>query len=91
MVQRAPTETATGTPSPMASPPSTSPAPRSPATSPAASAATAGPETAPVEPNKALPDDIDELARRLYPRLRPYLRRELWHDRERAGLLTDLT
>ena len=51
---------------------------------------TATPAPGPVQPGKALPDDIDELARRLYPRLRPYLRRELWHDRERAGLLTDL-
>ena len=37
----------------------------------------------------SVPPDIDELARRLYPRLRPYLKRELWLDRERAGLLAD--
>ena len=27
---------------------------------------------------------------RLYPKLRPYLRKDLWLDRERAGLLADL-
>lgn len=35
------------------------------------------------------PGDLDDLARRLYPKMRPYLRNELWLDRERAGLLTD--
>ena len=34
--------------------------------------------------------DLDDLARRLYPRLRSRLRTELLVDRERAGLLTDL-
>ncbi|HYP22082.1 MAG TPA: hypothetical protein VEV43_00750, partial [Actinomycetota bacterium] len=29
--------------------------------------------------------DLDDLARRLYPRLRPYLRKELSLDRERAA------
>ncbi|MGH2706302.1 MAG: hypothetical protein ACRDJ4_14825 [Actinomycetota bacterium] len=38
----------------------------------------------------AEPPDLDDLARRLYPKIRPYLRRELWLDRERAGRLTDL-
>jgi len=33
--------------------------------------------------------DLDELAVRLYDRLRSQLRRELLVDRERAGLLTD--
>jgi hypothetical protein len=33
--------------------------------------------------------DLDELALRLYARLRSRLRRELLVDRERAGLLTD--
>lgn len=27
---------------------------------------------------------------RLYPKLRPYLRKDLWLDRERSGLLADL-
>jgi hypothetical protein len=34
--------------------------------------------------------DVDELARRLYPRIRDNLRRELIIDRERAGRLSDL-
>jgi hypothetical protein len=34
--------------------------------------------------------DLDDLARRLYPKMRPYLKKELWLDRERAGMLTDL-
>ena len=34
--------------------------------------------------------DLDDLARRLYPRIRPYLKRELWLERERAGMLADL-
>jgi hypothetical protein len=34
--------------------------------------------------------DVDDLARRLYDRIRDRLRRELLVDRERAGLLTDL-
>jgi hypothetical protein len=33
--------------------------------------------------------DLDDLARKLYPKIRPYLKKELWLDRERAGLLTD--
>jgi hypothetical protein len=35
--------------------------------------------------------DLDELAQRLYPKIRPYLKRELWLDRERAGSLTGLS
>jgi hypothetical protein len=35
--------------------------------------------------------DLDDLARRLYPKIRPYLKRELWLDRERAGSLTGLS
>ncbi|MDQ3957017.1 MAG: hypothetical protein M3273_01710, partial [Actinomycetota bacterium] len=31
--------------------------------------------------------DLDDLARRLYPRIRPYLRKELSIDRERAALV----
>ena len=33
--------------------------------------------------------DLDDLARKLYPKIRPYLKKELWLDRERAGLLTN--
>ncbi len=36
------------------------------------------------------PPDLDELAMRLYPRLCPYLRKDLWLDRERSGMLADL-
>jgi hypothetical protein len=32
--------------------------------------------------------DLDDLARKLYPRIRPYLKKELWLDRERAGMFT---
>ena len=32
--------------------------------------------------------DLDDLARKLYPKIRPYLKKELWLDRERAGMLT---
>jgi hypothetical protein len=35
------------------------------------------------------PEELDELAGRLYDRLRSRLRQELLLDRERAGLLTD--
>jgi hypothetical protein len=34
--------------------------------------------------------DLDEMARRLYEPLSARLRAELWQDRERSGLLTDL-
>jgi hypothetical protein len=34
--------------------------------------------------------DMDDLARRLYPKIRPDLKRELWLERERAGMLADL-
>jgi len=43
----------------------------------------------PVEAASAPELDLDVLARRLYPRLRPYLRKELWVGRERAGAITD--
>ncbi|HEX2295446.1 MAG TPA: hypothetical protein VHN37_09070, partial [Actinomycetota bacterium] len=62
-----------------------------PAPSPAAPAAV---QRAPIdEPpaeqeqeSKSEPLDLEDLARRLYPRIRPYLRKELSLDRERAGL-----
>jgi hypothetical protein len=38
----------------------------------------------------ALPTDIDELARRLFDPLSARLKSELWLDRERAGMVTDL-
>jgi hypothetical protein len=34
--------------------------------------------------------DLDELAQRLYPRLRVHLRRELLLDRERSGQLIEV-
>jgi hypothetical protein len=57
-------------------PPATEPAP-----APAAVAGGAGGGT----------QDLDDLAQRLYPKIRPYLKRELWLDRERAGSLTGLS
>jgi hypothetical protein len=36
------------------------------------------------------PEELDDLAKRLYPRIRPYLRKDLWLDRERSGRLADL-
>jgi hypothetical protein len=71
--------------------PSASPAPvlqRAPADQPV--------DTAPAAPGAAAPPggppaaDLDELARRLYDRLRLRLRAELRLDRERSGHLTDL-
>lgn len=38
----------------------------------------------------ALPTDLDELARRLFDPLSTRLKSELWMDRERAGMVTDL-
>jgi hypothetical protein len=35
-------------------------------------------------------EDLDDLARRLYDRLRSRLHRELLVDRERSGMVTDL-
>jgi hypothetical protein len=57
-------------------PPATEPAP---ATAAAAGGAGGGTQ------------DLDDLAQRLYPKIRPYLKRELWLDRERAGSLTGLS
>lgn len=50
-----------------------------------AAAPAAGPPAAGGAPSA----DLDELARKLYPKIRPFLKKELWLDRERAGLLTD--
>ena len=38
----------------------------------------------------ALPTNLDELARRLFDPLAARLKAELWLDRERAGMVTDL-
>ena len=68
-------------------PPGASPVQRvdAPAATPPAAAA-----PAPGAPGAgASSGDLDDLARRLYPKIRPYLKKELWLDRERAGLLMD--
>ncbi len=54
-----------------------------PASAPSAS-------SAPAAPGGSAGGDIEEMARRLYEPLSARLRAELWQDRERAGLLTDL-
>jgi hypothetical protein len=59
---------------------------------PAFEAAQAPPATEPAPATAgASTQDLDELAQRLYPKIRPYLKRELWLDRERAGSLTGLS
>jgi hypothetical protein len=73
-VQLAPADDA---PAPSA-PPSESPA------APSASSA------APPAPAGAAPTDLDEMARRLYEPLSARLRAELWLDRERAGVMSDV-
>jgi hypothetical protein len=63
--------------------------PASAAEAPAATAAApaaATPAAAPAHP--AGPGDLDDLARRLYERIRARLRAELRLDMERAGMLT---
>ena len=59
-------------------------APSTPASAPPPSSPAPG-----GQPNAESQLDLDVLARRLYPKLRPYLRRELWIDRERAAAATD--
>lgn len=84
LVFRSPGAAAPPVPAAPTPPPAPLPAPvpvqRVTATAPATEAQHDGPE----------PQDLDELAMRLYPKLRPYLRKELWLDRERSGLLADL-
>lgn len=84
LVFRSPEAAAPPVPTAPAPPPVPVPAPvpvqRVTATAPAKEAEQAEPE----------PPDLDELAMRLYPKLRPYLRKDLWLDRERSGLLADL-
>jgi hypothetical protein len=59
-----------------------------------APASQAGPQqaaqAAPAAPAEQPPPlNLDQLAHQLYPKLRPYLRRELWVGRERSGTVTD--
>jgi hypothetical protein len=49
----------------------------------------AGPAAA-TGPSQASESEMDELARKLYDRIRGKLKTELLVDRERAGFLTDL-
>jgi hypothetical protein len=68
-----------------------------PAAAPAAAPASAGapaPGGAPDashQPGQGGGDDVDELSRKLYDRIRDRLKAELYLDRERAGQLSDLT
>jgi hypothetical protein len=64
-----------------------------PAPEPASETATSGPVSTPSPPSAAgttSATDLDELARRLYEPLSARLRAELWLDRERAGLMSDV-
>jgi hypothetical protein len=71
-------------------PPTPSPVQRAQA-EPVASAPTTQSERAEAaSPGGQPPQDLDELAGRLYERIRHRLKAELRLDRERAGLLTDL-
>jgi hypothetical protein len=56
------------------------------------SAEPVGPAPAPALGAAAVPAaaDLDEMARRLFEPLSARIRAELWLDRERAGLMTDL-
>lgn len=77
-------ETASATPVQREAAPTTAEAP---AASPGAGATPAG-GAAPGAGDK--PAELDELAKKLYERIRTRLKAELRLDRERAGLLTDL-
>lgn len=74
-------------PIPPASPPPPAPLP---ASVPVQRTTVSAPSPADADDDDRLPPDLDELAMRLYPKLRPYLRKDLWLDRERSGLLADL-
>ncbi len=65
------------------------PAPSEPAGEAAAPPPTASAAPAPA-PAGAPPTDLDEMARRLYEPLSARLRAELWLDRERAGVMSDV-
>jgi len=73
-------------------PPEPAPAPSLPvqrAEDQAPSTTTVTASAAPTTPGAGTgSQDLDELARKLYPWIRPYLKKELWLDRERAGMLT---
>ena len=69
---------------PAAAPPEDSPPPTPPALPDPASTISAAGTTS--EPK----DDLDEMARKLFEPLSARLRAELWLDRERAGLITDV-
>jgi hypothetical protein len=64
------------------------PPPVDTAPSPSAPGTTGAPEA---QAGGGATQDLDDLAHRLYPKIRPYLKRELWLDRERAGSLTGLS
>jgi hypothetical protein len=55
-----------------------------------AGAASSESSSASAGPHQASETEMDELARKLYDRLRTRLKTELLIDRERAGFLTDL-
>jgi hypothetical protein len=57
---------------------------------PAAAPAPAAPAPAGAAPGGPSGAELEEMARRLYEPLSSRLRAELWQDRERSGLLTDL-
>jgi hypothetical protein len=61
-----------------------------PAESPATSSTPPTTSTAPPPATAGASGDLDELARRLYEPLTARLRAELWLDRERAGVTSDL-
>jgi hypothetical protein len=71
---------------PPATPPTATPAPRTPTPATATVVQRSPVEDDAKEPATPEALDLDELARRLYPRIRPYLRKELAIDRERAAL-----
>jgi hypothetical protein len=69
-------------------------APEGPAAEPSPSAAAGADNTGPTAPDHQAAkgdEDVDELSRRLYDRIRDRLKAELYLDRERAGQLSDLT
>ena len=68
----------------------TAAAPSEPASEPPPGAGVeCGPGPCPA-PAGAPPTDLDEMARRLYEPLSARLRAELWLDRERAGVMSDV-
>jgi hypothetical protein len=77
--------------SPLAAPPGTvQRAGEAPAEEPSSNPAGGG-ASPPAQQSGKGGDDIDDLSRRLYDRIRDRLKAELYLDRERAGQLNDLT